>query len=90
MKMDYDLKSVASELAKKKGNAEGLISREVAVQLGKNYKIALKFIRDAIDAGLCECAGRKIITRIDGAPQVAPCYRFIDGTKPAKTAKKKK
>jgi hypothetical protein len=77
--MNSDLRAAVAVLSSARQNAEGRTAPEIAKELGSTKKRALEFVRQAIDAGICECAGRRQGIDIAGRNCLIPVYRFKKG-----------
>jgi len=76
-KHDITMDEWAAELDRLSNeSAEGMTVRDIATSLRISLKLARDKVRRAMDAGLCEYAGLRRVTRIDGKPTKAPVYRF--------------
>ena len=42
----------------------------------KSRSTVQQYLQDAMQAGLCECVGKKPVASIDGSIRKAPAYRF--------------
>lgn len=67
----------ALEDAFKQAEGDGLSSREVAKALGISHNGATRLIRQAVDTGEMEFAGRRRESRMDGRTSWVPVYRPV-------------
>jgi hypothetical protein len=72
-----DVQLIVAQLAKLKENGSGLTSREIAKEAGRVHTWANALLKEAFEQGLCECAGKRYIKKIDGSAGYIPVYRFL-------------
>lgn len=56
--------------------SEGFTTEELGKMLGLKYGAASRHVREGIESGLMEYAGRKEFHRIDGAKSSKPAYKL--------------
>ena len=59
------------------GQGAGLTTREISKALGVCQETAVRRLQHLIDQGLWGCAGRKVITTMDGRVTCVPIYRPV-------------
>lgn len=74
-----DAKVAVSRLLAMKPNAKGMTTREISKQIGRCQDRTNDFVKEAVNAGLCEYVGDRICKDIRGRPNPVPVYRFKKG-----------